>query len=146
MRGASGISLLEALVALTLIGLAAAISFPVASDAVSAARVRTAVDEAQKFLLDAQLFADRHRQAVLVRIDPQPGRLSAYSADGAWTQSLDLDSRLQVAAPAQPREAVLQPGAALPPLHLSLTSAGGQHSGVLVDPLMGDFEQWKGEP
>lgn len=146
MRGARGVTLLEALVALILIGLAAAISFPAASAGIEAARVRTAADEAKTFLLEAQQFADRYRQAVLLRVDPANGRIAAHSADGEWTRMLAFDSRLRINVPEEVLETVLRPGAALPPLSLAVVGAGGQHSGFRVNGLLGDLVEWEGRP
>lgn len=146
MRGARGVTLLEALVALILIGLAAAISFPAASAGIEAARVRTAADEAKTFLLEAQQFADRYRQAVLLRVDPANGRIAAHSADGEWTRMLAFDSRLRIGVPEEVLETVLQPGAALPPLSLALAGAGGKHSGFQVNGLLGDLVEWESGP
>ena len=146
MRGARGVTLLEALVAITLVARAAAISFPAASAGVDAVRVRTAADEAKTFLLNAQLFADRHRQAVLVGIDPPLRRMTAHSADGSWTRLLAFDAGLRIDAPDTTSETVLQPGAALPPLSLALISAGGQRSGFRVGGLLGDLAHWEGGP
>ena len=138
--------MLEALAAITLLGLAAAISFPAASAAIEAARVRAAVGEARDFLLGAQRFADRHSQAVLVRIDPSRGRMTAHSADGEWTRLLAFDPRFPIDVPERPQEAVLRPGAALPPLELALLSQGGRRSGFRVGGLLGDFADWEGGP
>ncbi len=146
MRGASGATLLEALIAITLVGLAAAISFPAASAGVDAVRVRTAADEAKTFLLSAQQFADRHRQAVLVGIDPRLRRMTAHSADGQWTPSLAFDTRLRIDVPATTHETVVQPGAALPPLSLALVTKGGQRAGFRVGGLLGDLADWEGGP
>ena len=143
MRGARGVTLLEALVAITLVGLAAAISFPAASAGVDAVRVRAAADEAKTFLLATQRFADRHRQAVLLGIDPTLGRMTAHSADGKWTRSLALDTRLRIEVPDRIFETVVQPGAALPPLSLALIAESGQRSGFRVGGLLGDFADWE---
>lgn len=146
MRGARGVTLLETLVAITLVALAAAISFPAASAGVDAVRVRTAADEAKTFLLEAQRFADRHRQVVLVGIDPPLGRMTAHSADGTWTRLLAFDTRLRIDVPDTSYETVLQPGAALPPLSLALIAEGGQHAGFRVSGLLGDIAHWEGRP
>lgn len=145
MRGASGVTLLEALVAIALVGLAAAISFPAASAGVDAIRVRTAADQGKTFLLNAQQFADRHRQAVLVTIDPSLGRMTAHSADGKWTRSLGFDTRLRIDVPGTTFETVVQPGAALPPLSVALITEGGQRSGFRVGGLLGDLSDWESE-
>ena len=146
MRGARGITLLEALVAITLVALAAAISFPAASAGIEAARVRAAADEAKTLLLNAQQFADRHRQAVLVQIDPATSRIAVRSADGRWSRLLNFDSRLHIDAPSKTFEAVVQPGATLPPLSLGLVAEGGQRCGFQVGGLLGDFVDWDGGP
>ena len=146
MRGARGITLLEALVAITLVALAAAISFPAASAGIESARVRAAADEAKTLLLNAQQFADRHRQAVLVQIDPATSRIAVRSADGRWSRLLNFDSRLHIDAPSTTFETVVQPGAALPPLSLGLVAEGGQRSGFQVGGLLGGFVDWDGGP
>ena len=146
MRGARGITLLEALVAITLVGLAAAISFPAASAGIEAARVRSAADEAKTFLLNAQQFADRRRQAVVVQINPTLSQIAAHSADGKWSRLLTFDSRLHIAVPDRAFVTVVQPGAALPPVSLAFVAEGGQRSGFRVGGLLGNLMEWEGRP
>ncbi len=139
---ASGSTLLEAVVATAIIALALAIAYPSVSEGIDAARLQGAADQSRLFLLDAQQLADRHRQAVLLRIDPSSSRIVSISEDGRWERVLELPRALRVVAPAKVLEAIMYPGGPLPQLHLALASSRGARSGFRVDPFRGTLEEW----
>jgi type II secretory pathway pseudopilin PulG len=141
---AAGTTLLEAVVATALVALALAVAYPSVSEGVEAARLRAAADEARMLLLDAQHFADRHRQAVLLRIDPSLSRLDSLSEDGQWDSVLMIPAPLRIVVPAEAMEAILHPGGALPEVHLALASSRGARAGFRVDSFRGTLQGWRG--
>ena len=95
-------------------------------------------------LLDAQRFAERHRTAVLVRIEPAANRIELLSGDGRWQRSLALPGSLRVAEPRDVLEAVVAEGGALPDLQVAFVTADNVRAGFRTDPLDGTFESWSG--
>ena len=136
----AGITLLEAAVATAIVALAIAIAYPPVSAGVETARLHSAVDQARLFLLDTQQFADRHRRAVLLRIDPGSSRIESYSEGGSAERVLHLPGEFRIAAPAEVFEAIVLPGAVLPEVHLVLASRRGTRAGLRVDLSTGTLE------
>ena len=137
---AAGITLLEAAIATAIIALAIAIAYPPVSVGVETARLQWAVDQARLFLLDTQQFAERHRRAVLLRIDPGSSRIESFSEDGSAERVLQLPGEFRIVAPTEVFEAIVLPGAALPEVQLVLASRRGTRSGFRVDFSTGTLE------
>lgn len=133
----AGSTLLEAAIATAIIALALAIAYPPVSERIETGRLQSAASQAGIFVLDAQHYADRHRQAVLLRIDPASWTFESFSEDGRSERVLQLPSEFRIAAPAEIFEAVILPGAALPELHFVLASNQGARFGFRIDPSSG---------
>ena len=140
----AGSTLLEAIVAMTLVFLALGIAYPAVVEGLDVVRLRTSLDQVKTFVLGAQQFADRHRQAVLLRIDPVSGRIVSLSEDGRLERSLSLLPTIRIYEPAQPLDVILLPGAGLPSLQVALGSGRGARDGFQVDPFRETFENWAG--
>lgn len=137
-----GATLIEALVACALLAMAAAISFPAAADAVESARLRAALGRSRAFLVAASHFADRERQAVLVRVLPSEGALQAVSEDGRWKRELSLPPAVSLVEPSAPVQLVLRPGGAMPAVRIVLASPSGRRAGFQADPMRGAVQAW----
>ena len=141
----AGSTLLEAIVAMAIVSLALGIAYPAVVGGLDVMRLCASSDEVKTFVLGAQQFADRHRQAVLLRIDPVSGRIVTVSEDGRQKRSLNLSPPIRIYEPAQPLDVILLPGSGLPGLHVALVSDRGARDGFQVDPLRGTFESWAGD-
>ena len=142
-RSHRGATLIEALVACALVAMAMAISFPAAADAVESARLQTALGRSRAFLVSANHFADRYRQAVLLRGLPSEGTLQAVSEDGRWNRELSLPRDVSLVEPSAPWQLVLRPGDAMPAVRIVLASASGRRAGFQADPVRGEVQAWR---
>lgn len=133
----AGGTLLEMILAATLVTLALGVSYPSVVRAIESARVRAAADEARTFLFACQQFADRNRQAVVVRVEPGLRRIDSRSEDGRWQRVLEIPSSVRVVSPPGPVTQILHPGIALPSIELSLESSAGIRSAVRTGPFGG---------
>ncbi len=138
----AGATLLEVLLATLLATLAVAIAYPSLNRGLARVQLRTGVDEARSFLVRAQQVADRRQQAVLVRIDPEAGRMDAVCEDGRWERALAFAAPLRIARPVEARSAVLHPGGLLADLQFVLRLQDGMCSGFRVDVRQGMFAEW----
>lgn len=140
----AGATLVEVIVASAIIALGLAISYPSAIEAVESTRVRGSADQARALFVGAGHFADRHRQAVLVRIRPEARRLELHSEDGQLKRSLEFPSSLRVVEPSEDMEVVILPGGSLPSVGIVLASSRGTRAGFRTDPLDGRIKHWEG--
>lgn len=134
---AAGVTLLEAVLAATLMALALAVAYPALDRGLEGVRLRALADEAATLLLEAQREANRSHEPVLVRIAVEPGAIRAVSADGGWRRELSLPRSVRFAAPSEPASLVLHPGGVLPGVDIGLRGRGPAGAGFRVDPLDG---------
>jgi type II secretory pathway pseudopilin PulG len=123
------------LIVVTLIALVAGISFPSVASGVETLRLRSASDAAVAFLNTALDRADRRQQAVEIRILPKENLLTARSADNGFARELHIPDNVSVAGEA--RRFLLYPGGSVPPIQVELSTAGGRHRRVSIDPMTG---------
>ena len=141
---AAGATLVEVIAASAIIALALAISYPTAIEAVESARARAWAERARAFVVSAGHLADRHRQAVLLRIRPDAHRLESQREDGRQGRSLEFPPSLRVVEPTGDLDAVILPGGSLPAVGIVLATGRGARAGFRVDPLAGRIEHWQG--
>lgn len=142
--GRSGVTLIEMLVVVTLIGLMVSIVYPTLTGGLAGMRLRGAVGAAQAFFLQAKQYADRRQQVVQLTIDPEGNRLRVLSATGDWVETLEFGDDVAVVERKQPYSVILFPGSPAPALELMLTAGEGERLGLRVNVLTGLPEDWEG--
>ncbi|MGA1997612.1 MAG: prepilin-type N-terminal cleavage/methylation domain-containing protein [Bryobacteraceae bacterium] len=149
-----GVTLIEMLVVVGLIGLLAGISYPTASAGLDNVRLASATEEVASFLNAAVTHAERRQQPVEVEISLPQNRLVALAADGA-ERHLNLPDGITLAAVLPPltgaetgvsaasdaqtgdRRFVLFPGATVPAIGVELANRHGGRRIVHLDPMTG---------
>lgn len=144
-RPRAGVTLIEMLVVVTLIGLAASIAYPTAIGGLSAIRLRGAVEQAQTFFLQAKQYADRRQEVVQLTIDPEGNRLRALSETGAWLETLEFADGVAVAGLEEAHSVILFPGSPAPAFALMLDSGEGERLGFRMNFLTGLPEEWEAD-
>jgi len=132
-----GVTLIELLVVVTLIALAAGISYPSIAGGLDSLRLRSASDAMVGFLNVALERADRRQQAIEIRISPKENVLAARSADNGFTRVLELPEHVHIANPVEMRRFLLYPGGAVPAIQIEIETENGRHRLVSVDPVTG---------
>ncbi len=140
----AGITLIEMLVVMTLIGLLASIAYPTLAGGLSEMRLRGAVEAGQTFFLKAKQYADRRQEVVQLTIDPNGGRLRALSATGKWVETLEFEDGVAVAVREEAHSVILFPGSPAPAFELMLTAGEDERLGFRVNILTGLPEEWEG--
>lgn len=143
-RTSKGITVLEMAVVCLILFVAASVSYPSAAVAAESVRLQVASEDIRTLLLSARNFSDRHREAVLLRIQPAALEAGVLSEDGRWQRRIRIHPSLQFVQPLETIEAVLLPGGGLPHLAVVLASPGGARSGFRVDPLGATLTAWGG--
>jgi prepilin-type N-terminal cleavage/methylation domain-containing protein len=142
-----GVTLLEALIVVALIGMMAGLSYPAVSSGLDTLRLRSASDSIVSFLNIALDHADRRQQAVEVIISPRENLLLSRTADLGFTRRLEIPPQLRIVAvqpplptvldPLEPRRFLLYPGGSVPGLGVQISTLQGRTRMVSVDPITG---------
>jgi len=133
------------MVALAVIGLMAAISYPSFSSGLEGVRLRSSVDQAAIFWANARLRADRSQLPVQVTADPKKNELRAVGAESDWRESLTPSEGVRMVEPKELRSYVVYPGMPSPQFEAAFESPGGVRAGLKIDVFTGMPEEWNGE-
>ncbi|MBI2687909.1 MAG: prepilin-type N-terminal cleavage/methylation domain-containing protein [Acidobacteria bacterium] len=145
-RTQSGVTLLEMLIVVAIIGIIVGISFPSISAGIESLRLRSATDEIVSTFNSAMNRADRRQIAVEIVIDRLQGRLIFASADPGYRRELTMPSgvtieRILPVIPNLdenlPRQFLIHPGGTVPRIALELKNRRNVRRLVSVDPITG---------
>jgi prepilin-type N-terminal cleavage/methylation domain-containing protein len=145
-RQEAGVTLVEMLIVVALIGLLSAITYPSAAAGIESLRLRGASNEVVTFLNVAVERATRHQQVVEIRISPKENVMVARSADLAFTRQTDIVAPLRISAvlpvapgadPLLTRRFLIYPGGTVPRIGIELSTGSGRKRMVSIDPITG---------
>lgn len=142
-----GVTLLEALIVVALIGMMAGLSYPAVSSGLDTLRLRSTSDAMVSFLNIALDHADRRQQVVEVVVSPRENLLLSRTADLGFSRRLDIPAQIRivsvqpplptVADPGEPRRFLLYPGGSVPQIGIEISTLQGRKRLVSVDPITG---------
>ena len=140
-----GITLMEMLVVVTIVALAAGLSFPVAASGLESLRLNSAAESLASFLNTALTSAERRQQAIELVIFPRENALRFRGLDPASRRELLLADGVRIMGilpettqdPDEPRRYLLYPGGAPPRLGVLLENRRGTRRMVQLDPVTG---------
>ena len=140
-----GVTLLELIVVVAIVGLIVGISFPAISAGLDTVRMVSATDSVAAFLNAAVNRAQRRQEPVELIIDFKENQISAYSNDPTFSRELKLPDGISVETvlPAEPgdhqepRRIVLLPGGSVPGIGIQLMNRRGGRRIVRLDPMTG---------
>jgi prepilin-type N-terminal cleavage/methylation domain-containing protein len=141
-----GVTLIEMLVVITIIGLISAVALPSITAGIDSVRLRTASDSIAGFLNAAVNRAERLQQAIVVVISPKDNCLTLYSNEPGFTRELRMPSGVTIEAvlPKLPGGSdgdegrlVLLPGAAVPGIGVRIVNEHGSRRLIHLDPMTG---------
>jgi prepilin-type N-terminal cleavage/methylation domain-containing protein len=141
-----GITLLELVVVMALLGLLAGITFPSVSSGLDALRLNTASNSLVSFFNAALNRAERRQQAIEIAIAKNERTLRLRSVEPGFERSLELPSGVTIRGVLPPlpqdeeqpvRYILLYPGGALPRFGVEIASPKGERRIVRVNPITG---------
>jgi prepilin-type N-terminal cleavage/methylation domain-containing protein len=139
----AGITLVEMLVVVTIIGLLAGLSFPSFSAGVDSVRLRSATDNVASFLNFAVDRSERRQQPMEVVISTKDNSLMMYSTEPGFSRQLKMPQGVEIEAvlPKEeeegPRRVILMPGGTVPGIGVQVVNRHGSRRIVHLDPMTG---------
>lgn len=130
----SGVTLVEMLLVVTLIGLMVGVSFPAITSGVDTLRLTSAAGATATFLNTALNRAERRQQVMEVTISKEKSKLTLRSTEPGFVRELEMPSGVTIA---EDRHMFLYPGGTVPRIGVELTNRRGNKRIVKVDPMTG---------
>jgi len=140
-----GVTLVEMLIVVAIVGLIAGISFPAVSSGLDSLRLGSASDAIVSFLNGAMNRAERRQQVVEVAISMKENAIYLASNEPGFTRKLEMPSGVTIKAvwPKLPAEGegtrrfLLLPGSTVPRLGIEIVNRKGARRIVRVNPMTG---------
>jgi prepilin-type N-terminal cleavage/methylation domain-containing protein len=134
----SGVTLIEMLIVVVIIGLIVGVSFPATTAGLAGVRLASASGSAASFLTAAMNRVERRELAAVILIAPQENQLAVYTAASGDKPDATLQMPQGVAIEGDaPRRFLLQPGGTFPRITLVLRNQKGARRSVRIDPATG---------
>jgi prepilin-type N-terminal cleavage/methylation domain-containing protein len=148
-----GVTLLEMLMVVALIGLLVGISFPSVSAGLDTLRLSSAGDSLASFLNSALNRAQRKQQALEVTIAPRENSVEVRSTEPGFERKLEMPSGVRIVSVLpplvwesdEPRRFILYPGGTVPRFGVELANRKGARRIVRIDPITGIPQVERGE-
>ena len=138
-----GVTLVEMLIVVTIIGLIAGISFPAVTSGIDSLRLASASDSLVSFLNGAMNRAERRQDVVEIAISIQDN--AVWLTTAGLSRKLEMPSGVTIKAvwpkfaanPDAPRRFLLLPGGAVPRLGIEIANRKGVRRIIRVNPMTG---------
>jgi prepilin-type N-terminal cleavage/methylation domain-containing protein len=131
-----GVTLIEMMIVVAIIGLMAGISFPAVTSGLDGIRLHNAADSVAAFLNSAMDRVNRRQDVIEVVIDPKQNQLALFSTEPGYTRTLELPRGVTIAGDAE-RRYMLMPGASFPRFAVDLVNGRATRKRIAVDPITG---------
>ena len=145
-RTQSGLTLIEMLIVVAIIGVMVGIAFPSITSGIDSLRIRSASDEIVSTFNSAMNRADRRQVAVEIIVDRVGNRLLFASADPGYRREVTMPEGVTIERvlplipgldETLPRQFLIHPGGTVPRLGLELKNRRNVRLIVSVDPITG---------
>ncbi|HET8548381.1 MAG TPA: prepilin-type N-terminal cleavage/methylation domain-containing protein [Bryobacteraceae bacterium] len=142
----AGITLIEMLVVVSIIAVAAAIAYPSVNSGVDSLRLTSAADSIVSFLNGALVRADRRQELAEVTISRAERALILRAQDPSYVRRMELPEGITIVRvhPAQlagneeqDRSFIFYPGGSVPRIAIEIQNRRGARRLVQVDPITG---------
>lgn len=144
--GERGVTLVEMMVVVAIVGMIAGVSFPAISSGMDTVRLSSATQSVASFLNGAAVRAERRQQPVELVVSIKQNRLVLYSTQPGFERELRMPDgvRIETVLPAvdgedasADRRFLLMPGGTVPGIGLQLENAHESRRIVRLDPMTG---------
>jgi prepilin-type N-terminal cleavage/methylation domain-containing protein len=137
-RKRAGVTLIEMLVVVTIIGIIASVSFPALTAGLAGVRLSSASGSVASFLTSAMNRVERNELAAAVVVAPKENQISVFTAasGGKPDKTLRMPLGIDIEGD-EPRRILLQPGGTFPRITVVLRNEKGSRRSVRIDPATG---------
>jgi prepilin-type N-terminal cleavage/methylation domain-containing protein len=140
-----GITLIEMLVVVAIIGLIVAVATPSVSAGIDSVRMTSAADSVASFLNGAVNRAERRQEPMELVISIKDSKLTLYSNEPGFERELKMPEGIAIEAvlpkiqdePEELRRLILMPGASVPGIGIQLANRRGGKRIIRLDPMTG---------
>jgi prepilin-type N-terminal cleavage/methylation domain-containing protein len=140
-----GVTLLEMLVVLAIVGLIVSISLPSIAAGIDSVRLRTATSSVASFINAAVTRVERRRQPIELIISAEDNSIQLLSNEPGFTRELKMPDGVSIEAvvmgvnnePGGAHHLLLLPGATAPGIEIQLANRHGTRRLVKLDPMTG---------
>jgi prepilin-type N-terminal cleavage/methylation domain-containing protein len=141
----SGVTLIELLIVMAIIGLLVGISFPALTSGIDSLRLNAATNGVVSFLNQGLNRADRRQQVVAITISPADNTLSMRSTEAGFARRMVLPEGVSIVRvlpealgePGASRSFLIYPGGTVPRFGVQLINKRNVERIVRVDPITG---------
>ena len=131
-----GVTLLEMLIVVAIIGTIAAISFPALTSGLAGVRLSSASSSVASFLTSSMNNVERHEQAEAIVLSPKENRIDVFTAASGTTPVNTYQPPTGVSFEGdEPHRYLLFPGGAFPLISIVLRNEKGARRSVKIDPV-----------
>jgi len=132
----AGVTLIEIMVVMAIIGLLVGITLPAATNGLSSVRLKGASSDVSSFINSALNRAERHEQVMEIIVYPKENKLELDSSEPGYARTLAMPEGVSIAGD-NPVRILLLPGSAPPRISIDLFTDRGAHRIVKLDPVTG---------
>jgi prepilin-type N-terminal cleavage/methylation domain-containing protein len=145
VKNSSGVTLIEMLIVVALIGLLAGVTFPAASSGIDSLRLTSATSSVVGLFNEALIRAERRQQVVELTISRTERALWLRSSEPGFQKRVDLPTGVSILSILPEalqgedgsRRFLLFPGGAVPGLEIAMANARNARRVVRLDPITG---------
>jgi prepilin-type N-terminal cleavage/methylation domain-containing protein len=144
-KTSKGVTLIEMMVVVAIIGLIVAVVAPSVSAGIDGVRMTSAADSVATFLNGAVNRAERRQEPMELVISIKESKLALYSNEPGFTRELKMPEGILIEAvlpkieddPEAVRRLILMPGASVPGIGIQLANRRGGKRIIRLDPMTG---------
>lgn len=141
LRGEGGVTLIEMMVVVAIVGLIAGISFPAVSSGMDSIRLVSTSRSVAGFLNGAAVRTERLQQPVELIVSPKENRLVIYSTQPGFERELKMPDGVHIEGTEDEsgglQRVLLLPGGTVPAVAIMLVNGHGTRRRIRLDPMTG---------
>lgn len=132
----AGVTLLELMIVVTIIGVVVGVTFPSITAGLSGLRLTTASGTVASFLTSSMNRVDRREEAAAIVVSPKENLLAVFTAASGEkpARTLELPQGIRIEGD-EPQRYLFMPGGTVPRMTVVLRNDKGARKSIRIDPV-----------